>query len=335
METKVITDFRQELSERLSELIGYPLQAGWIVHDNPGFYYYIQNLQPGYPICVMDYHVAPGGRPQLMMVLPYADYQMLEKAERAVEEYIATAHFNFGYYWGGGSIYGAYWQPFGTEAGINEPEAIKRYLWQLACRTYVHSLGHKNPESHCTSCPLEAETCPHSCCNPERNWQSEIPELDGRKQLFQALKDRVRDELQFDTYSVLSHTGAKDTVDLYAGYKPNSVQIYASQDLLNELLYHPEIERDWAEVAKSLKFVRKHFFGSDVAAEIDPEMPDKHQACLTFWSKEMPSEADEVVRGSIPTPPIEGYTYAQSLSSRIADFVQERLRVARNMFRGR
>lgn len=287
METKI--DFRQELSEKLTALVGYPLLTGWIVNDNPGFNYYIRNLQPGYPVCVMDYHVMPGGRPQLMLVLAYADYRRLEKAECVVDEYIETSHWSFGYYVGGGSIYGAYWQPFDTEAGIHNTKAIRHYLWQMACRIYQHSLGYQPPVSLCENCQNAAESCRCSQLKQEDKLEAEIREFDGRKKLFEALGQRVQAELEFEVYDVLSHTRAKDVVELYAGYQPNTVRIFASQDLLNSLLYHPNEECDWQGIANSLKLVRRRR-DIEIGAEIDPEMPNKHQACLAFWGDDMPSE---------------------------------------------
>lgn len=325
-----IANFASEMSEKITTLVGYPLQAGWIVHDDPGFHYYIRNLRPGYPICVMDYHVMPGRRPELMLVLPYADYRRLEKVEYSVEEYLTTAHFSFGYYWGGGSVLGAYWQPLEAESGIHDTERIKRYLWQMACRTYVHSLGHDNPAELCASCPLKAETCPHSALvtNSERCWKSEISEFDGRVKLFNALIDRISAELRFGVRGVLSHTGAKDILELYAGYEPESVQIRVSQELLNDLLYHPEPERNWGELARSLRLVRRRR-DSDVAAEIDPEMQDKRTSCLMFWGSEMPLTPKPVVTNATD----EGYR--KGIRTRLGEFFFRKLGVTRNIFAGK
>lgn len=280
--------FKNELSEILTELIGYPLLPQNIVSDDPGFYYYIRNLQPRHPICVMDYHVAPLGRPQLLLVLPCADYRRAEEGRIFAAEYADTSSFSFGYYWGGGTIYGVYWQPLEQGTGIKNTDRIRRYLWQMACRTYRHSLGHEVPQKLCADCPLEAEACLYSPLNQSGTRVCEFVELDRRQELRDALADRVKNELGFEVYDFMSHTGAKNMVQLYAGYRPGTVRIFASQELLNEMLYYPEVERDFAKLASSLRLIRKRR-DSDISAEIDPEMDNQHQSCLTFWGDEMPT----------------------------------------------
>lgn len=304
--------FRQELSSKIVTLIGYPLSTRGVTHDNPGFHYYIQNLRPGYPVLVMDYHVMPHERPYPWLVLPYADYQRLERAEVTVDDYIANSHFNFGYYWGGGSIYGAYWQPFEEETGIHDTERIRRYLWQLACRTYQHSLHYLPPKELCESCPLEASSCYCSQLNETGDQKFEVFEIDRRKELQKALIERITGELEFEVCGFLSHTGAKNDVELYAGSEPGTVRVYASCALLNELLYEPK-ERDFKQLAKELRLIRKSQ-NSEIAAEITDEMPNKHQACLAFWGSEMPSEPKSVPGGTISKTPSE----KRSIWSKIA-----------------
>jgi len=294
----------QELSTRISELIGYPLGVDHIHHieaDGTGWFYYIQRLKPGYPVLAMHY------RGPLMLALPYQDFRRLCQDEVTVDDYIANSHFNYGYYWGGGGmISGGYWQPLEEGTGIHDTERISRYLKILGCRTHKVSCGYGPSETGCQQCQLDAKTCPFSPLNEMGSWDNEVQEPDRRCELFDAIAARVRADLGFEMIYRLSHNGPKNEVRLRPGWKPDTVKIYANSELLNDLLYYPTEDYDWQKMAQefTIVIVRDVFDDEmgDYRCESEVllgEDPDLRQKCLDFWCEKVAKwnkhvdEADE------------------------------------------
>ena len=277
--------FIQELSEKVTELIGFHLRADhihYIGEDGAGWHYYIQALQPGYPVLAMHY------RGPLMLALPFADYCKLEAGEITVDAYIAQSHWNYGYYWGGGGLLsGAYWQPLEAETGIHDTERISRYLQILSCRTFRRSSGHIPSIENCAKCQLDETGCPFSPQNQTGSWDNEVAEPDGRVELFQAVCERVQQELGFERYDFMSHNESKHELLLFPGMKPNTVRIFLSRDLLNDLLYHPEVKRDWKEMAARLDIALAMPFHPEQRTMLDLNAPDLRAACLDFWGDNM------------------------------------------------
>lgn len=293
----------QELSTKLSSLIEYHLGAEHIHHiqaDGSGYYYYIQDLKPKHPVLAMHY------REPLMLVLPYEDFQRLDQEEITVDDYIATSYFNYGYFWGGGDLIGgAYWQPFEQEAGVHDTERISRYLQILGCRTHKISCGYGPTEDRCQKCQLDATTCPFSPLNQTGSWENEVQEPDGRRKLFEAIDLRLKRELGFEWSFRCAHSDNRDEMCLFPGREPNTVEVYVSSKLLNDLLYHPHEDRDWQKmadeliiaIAKPLKWNYRVILPNDSAC--------KREICLDFWRDEVAkwetNHASEV-DGSVEDP---------------------------------
>lgn len=282
-------NFKEEMAEKISELIDYRLGAEHIhaiKADGSGYYYYIQALRDGYPLLAMHY------RGPLMLVLPYADYQRLENGEVSVDSYIDESHWNYGYYWGGGSpIGGAYWQPLEETTGIHEKEKISRYLRILSCRTMRRASGYNPSPENCAACQLIETGCPLSPCNQTGNWENEVEEVDYRLKLIDAVAQRIRDELGFEPVSWRAHLGERKSLKLSPGFLPNEVQISLPAEILNNLLDQPG-ERDWEELAQNFEIIL-----SRVCSESSVILPKDNlhprEVCLDYWGDEMQTEAHE------------------------------------------
>lgn len=276
------TIFMQELSSIVSERLGYHLGADHIHSDDPGYYYYIQKLQPGWPLLMMHY------RGPLMLVLPHADFQRLEAGEVTAAEYVNEARFSYGRYWGGGSLIGGgYWQPLEDEPGIHDRARLSRYLHILSCRTFYRSSGYRPSAENCQTCPLNQATCPFSDCNQTGDWAQEVQEPDMRVNLYKAITNRLQLELKLEACGLYSHGGDPKEVWLVPGFKKDTATIYVNDRLLNTLLYRPE-ERDWEDMAASLTFVAKRMYYQDwdkrlvLTAE-----DDQYDRCVEFWGNEV------------------------------------------------
>lgn len=278
----------QELSTKVTELIGYHLGEDHIHHihaDGSGWFYYIQDLRPGYPVLAMHY------RGPLMLALPFADYGKLEAGDVTVDDYIADSHWNYGYMWGGGGLLsGAYWQPLEQKSGIHDTERISRYLRILSCRTHRASSGYGSTEGRCIDCELDETSCPFSPLNQTGAWENEVREPDGRRELFQAVRERIQSELGFERYDYMSHHDDRHEILLFPGLNPNTARIFLSAHLLNDLLYHPEVKHDWAEMAQQLHYTLAMPYHPEQRTELSADVADKRAFCLNFWGDKMLQE---------------------------------------------
>ena len=326
-----------ELSEKITELIGFHLGPDHIHHileDGTGYHYHIRKLKPGYPVLAMHY------RGPLVLMLPYEDFCQLNREEITVDEYIATAHFNYGYYWGGGGlISGGYWQPFGTESGIHDKERISRYFHILSCRTNKISSGYSPTEERCAKCQLDATTCPCSPLNQTGCWENEVSEPDGRYELFKAARGRVEKELGFKVVTISYHDNDISELKVFPMYEPNTVGISFGQSLLNDLLYYPEQEHDWHQMAYDLVIAVSIPQGNDKQRVLLPRSSiNRHAVCLKLWQDEVAkweqieekklADLDIAMQSPVdePTP---------SLRVRISNWFFGKLGIARNTLRGR
>lgn len=224
---KTTTGWKTEFSKKVSNLIGYHLGEEHIHSDDNNFYYYIRQLEPGRPLLLMHY------RGPLMAVIPDKDYQKLEAGEVDVDTYVDSSYFYFGYFWGGGNLTGAYWQPLEDTAGIHEKDKILRYLRILSCRTARQSSGYRPTAERCQHCCIDCTTCPLSSLNETGSWDKEVSEYDPRTTFFNQIQEKT------GATFICSHEENNNKVRLR---RVNKATLIADvpHHLLNEMMYHPE-----------------------------------------------------------------------------------------------
>lgn len=133
-------------------------------------------------------------------------------------------------------------------------------------------------------------TCPFSPLNQTGAWENEVQEVDGRRVLFEAVREHVQKELGFELYGCMSHRGDRDEVQLTPGCDLNTVRVYFSADLLNDLLYHPEVKHGWTEMVQQFYYILAMPYGPKDRIYLDAGVADKRAFCLDFWGDEMPRE---------------------------------------------
>lgn len=275
---EVQVDWKQIFAGAISELAKYPLGIDHIHSDaTPGWYYYItaESLVPNYPLLMMHY------RGPLFAVIPVEDYQKLEEGADPIE-YINNAHWNYGYYWGGGSmIGGAFWQPLEEQVGINDTEKVSRYLNILSCRTHRHSSGYMPREEDCMRCRLE--NCPFSQFKNEgTSWEEEVQEHDYRTDMFKAFAERAKSELGIKLRGLTSYSGENALV-IPITYEKEECTLYLPVTLLNDILYHPG-DRDWKQIANSMRFELGVSMKDDRLILGDELTVPASEFCRNFWS---------------------------------------------------
>lgn len=267
-------------SDIISDLIGHKIVAENILDDSEGWYYYISNnsLQERHPLIMCHYCG------MLFIVIPSKEYEELQCGVISPEEYINKVHWSFGWYWGGGSMVGgSFWQPLEESSGIHDTEKIRRYLSILKCRTNRRSSGYMPREEDCSQCKVEY--CPFSNYGFKKDgasWDNEVQEHDCRRDIFKAVTERAKKELQIELHGLMSHNG--ETALLLPNSYEKSATLYLPVKLLNELLYHP-VERDWEKIASEIKFELGVFNKEERILIVPDEKYSPSEICRNFWSK--------------------------------------------------
>jgi len=240
--------FKTTLGKTLENLIGHQIGEEHIHSDKQGWFYYIpaKSLHPNHPLIMAHY------RGPFFVVLPCEDYELLDDGRMSINTYIDNASWSFGYFWGGGSLLnGVYWQPLEEGPGIHNTEKIRHYLTILKCRTQFQSSGYMPSAESCASCPLTS--CPFSKYKSEgSSWESEVQEHDVRKDLFNSLRTRISNNFGLNCISCTSNSSS-DSVILSPLAGINTVQASIPQEILIDMLYHPDMYNIKA-TANSLKF---------------------------------------------------------------------------------
>lgn len=280
-------DWKTELSQKLYELTGHRV-ANYNIHsDEQGWYYYIQakSLEVKHPLIMNHY------RGQLFAVIPLKDYQELDAGRISPTSYIENAYWNFGYYWGGGSLLGGvFWTPLETTAGIHNTEYVKRYLSILACRTHRNSCGYMPPADQCSRCFVKQ--CPFSEVeekNRGASWENEVSEHDYRVDMLKAVAERVKEDLGFEVYGLLCHKG-ENALLVPHNWKKETCTLYLPVTLTNDLLYNPG-ERDWKGIAKKMQLELGVLFDPNKRVLVDSQ--SDNEFCQKFWESCFMREEDK------------------------------------------
>ena len=112
----------------LSELIGQHIGLDHIHPSTEGRYYYIQAPKTGAPMLLHHY------RGPFFIDIHPDDLEDISSGKVSAHEYITSANWQVGYYWGGGSMVGGgYYQPIDL---VGRRDEVRRYLQILSCRGY-------------------------------------------------------------------------------------------------------------------------------------------------------------------------------------------------------
>lgn len=279
----------EKFATELSELIGQHIGLDHIHPSTKGRFYYIQAPEAGSPMLLHHY------RGPFFIDIHPDDYDNLSSGKVSAHDYITSANWLVGYFWGGGSmIGGGYYQPL--DIFSND---IRRYLKILSCRGHKSSCGYMPSEESCKYCFVEQ--CPFSQYKQGGNWNAEISEFDPRVELFKAL--RVKFEQENPGYAFkgfLCGNFPNDEIRLYPNrrYSENeklSFTVYASADVIRSLLSREIKPEDWTAYANSFKVsIFKPY--QDVSYEVTPENLEMVFEGLNLTKKqETPVEESENV----------------------------------------
>lgn len=243
-------------AQELTNLIGQPIGVGQIFPSSEGRFYYIQAPLAGAPMLLHHY------RGSFFVDINPDDYEKLANGDLEPQEYIRTANWQVGYYWGGGGmISGGYYQPLDI---IGKQETVRRYLRILSCRGRRRSSGYMPAETECQHCFVTG--CPLSPYNETLRGlfrAEEIEEYDPRVDFFNSLY--LRFQAEHPDYSLRGFFCQSNMAgDSQILLVPNghfkkeeafSYTAYASEKVIRDLLMRTVSPSDWGEYAKSFEFV--------------------------------------------------------------------------------
>ena len=247
------------LAIELTDIVGQSITEEHIHSSSNGREYYIQAPKQGAPMVLHHYRGA------FFVDMHPADFEALVSDKISAHEYICSANWQVGYYWGGGSMVGGgYYQPLDV---INRKEEVRRYLQILSCRGYKRACGYMPTEKDCNECNLE--DCPFSKYK-SGSWDSEMDEPDPRIDLFKSLRKKF--EQEYPEYSLCGFS-CDEIPEGEIWLRPNgryiaeetlSFKVYASESLIRALLMHEVVPEDWDEYASSLKFRVREMYKPEV-----------------------------------------------------------------------
>lgn len=250
------------LAELLTEVTGQKIQPENIHANAGGRFYYIQAPLEKAPMLLRHY------RGCYFVDMHPNDYERLKYMPKdKVENYLKTANWQVGYFWGGGSmIHGGFYQPMDI---VGRKDEVRRYLKILACRSDYRSSGYIPKEEQCQKCSVA--NCPFSKYKVG-DWKDEIQENDPRLNFFKALQKRVKEEFGYNLGGITCSNEINGgqvrlrKMITFEGQEP-AFEAGVSSGIIRAMLIKQLVPENWAEyAARSEIFVQKRENGEVVPA---------------------------------------------------------------------
>jgi len=284
-------------ASEMSELLGVEIGVSHIhpSSEDEGRFFYIQPPKAGAPMILHHY------RGPFCIDIHPDDYKKIETGEISVREYIISANWQVGYYWGGGSmIGGGYYQPIDI---IGKNDEVRRYLQILSCRGYYKSsCGYKPSRKACEECSVE--NCPFSDYK-KGNWENEMEEYDPRIDFYKSL--RLRFEQENIGYTLHGFSCGKlpdNEIWLspnghYHKDTPFTFTAYASYSTIRSLLMREVDLENLKEYVDSFNF-RIHKMFSHQTHEVNPENLEKAFERMDYAKEEVDTQPELPDEESVP-----------------------------------
>ena len=286
-------------ADKITEIIGQPIGLDHIHQSGLGRDFYIQAPKRMAPMLLHHY------RGPYFVDLHPEDYEDLVAGKVDAEDYIQSANWQVGYYWGGGSMLsGGYYQPLDI---VKQQAAVQRYLKILSCRGALRSSGYMPTQEVCAKCTVD--NCPFSKYKTG-DWTKEIPEHDPRIDLFDALRERFKQEhAGYTLRGFLCGKIPEDEIWIspngrYSEKGSFSFTAHASSDLIRSLLMHEVAPANWDEYVKEFQF-RLSVFGQPIE-NISQEALKKASEKYDYVKRPKPVKEDDVMKKEveIKLPPL-------------------------------
>jgi len=276
----------------VSEIVDQKIGLDHIHPSSKSRFFYTQAPKKGSPLLLNHY------RGPFFIDIHPDDYEAIFYGKIDAIDYIKTANWQIGYFWGGGSMVGGgYYQPFDI---VGHQDEVRRYFKILSCRGNRLSSGYMPSEEVCANCPVD--NCPFSKYK-EGNWNSELQEADPRIDLFKAIKKRFTRE--YPDYTLKGLTCGEipeEQVWLIANGRfseedPYSFAACVSENVIQSLLMHDIQPESWDNFANDFQF-RIHKPYNDETFDVNPESLKKAFEGLNYYSKKITTQPEVVSKVS-------------------------------------
>lgn len=246
-----VNNWKNEFAEVITQRLGHAVTSRNILSDENGFAGCIvaKSLESNAPLMLVINRYG-----DMVVIIPYKEYETLEKEVISPVDYVSKAVWNYGWYIdqfdSPDNVESIFWQPVEKKPGMNDLRMVRTYISQVKCKLQERITGHEADEEKCSICRLEKCSYAKVSSKAENvNTALEVKEKDYREQLYDAIKNRIKDEFGLEIISISQHEGGN--IRLIA--EPDSyeeVHLSVSAKTHNYILYHPTY-RNWKQYAKS------------------------------------------------------------------------------------
>lgn len=278
----------------LSELIGQNIGLDHIHPTTQGRYYYTQSPLVGAPMLLHHY------RGPFFIDIHPDDFENISSGKVSAHDYIASANWQVGYYWGGGSMVGGgYYQPIDI---IGRKDEVRRYFRILSCRGNRRASGYMPTAVRCADCSVN--NCALSKFK-QGSWDKEMPEPDPRLDLFKALCERFeQDNPGYTLRGFLCGNIPDEEIWIrpngrYSEEEPLSFLVYASDSVIRALMMHEIVPENWNEYAKEFNF-RIHKMFDSQSYEVTQTTLEKAFEGLDYTKKAKTEPEDDIYEEKVP-----------------------------------
>ena len=225
------------------------------IHASVQREFYIPEAESGKPLFLHHY------RGPFFIDIPQDDYERLATGQVSPEDYINSSQWMFGYYHGGASMTsGGYFRPLEDTPGINDRDKIYRFMHIIACEGNYRASGYTPTAERCQQCSVEK--CPFSYHKGNRgNYARDVARPDGRVKLYRAINKLL---MEFGNHRLRSfyfsdELKANEFLIRPCSFQKKAWDLYISASLVRELLYNPDDNWDFDNMAREMAMYIKGF----------------------------------------------------------------------------
>lgn len=269
-------EWKQVLSEEVSKRIGFHLSGINIYSDAEGYKFNIESksLVQFKPLLMIN------TKGTLIAILPHYDFELLEKGEINLAQYVEKSFWSYGYICDNsrnGKV--SFWQPLEETNGIHDTNKISEFLKKLSCRALILSHNHNPTEEECYNC-VGKKSCPYTLVEKGVEYLGH----DYRIELLGTIAEMVQRKFKLTVKDMLVYEG--NNFLLIPTIEVNCCTVSIPATLNNDILYHPG-NREWKSIIKERKFAISGLSRKSdrVIENENQENADLPSICRNFWEQ--------------------------------------------------
>ena len=249
------TTWKKDFAKIVAHKIGYYIDPDRVIESKRRSFY-LPEADEGHPtvLCCRD--------GMLTIDVPKEDYDKLENEEVSVEDYINQSHWLYGFFAGlnANIMKGAFIAPLESEPGIYDKDRIWRFLKIMFCKMEHEKDSFLPTIRSCAKCSVRH--CPVSRYKDNYgNFTNEPGMIDSRWDLLAAISNRVHKDFGYLINRIYPNEDLDDNEMILTSYdKRDSFDVYVSDSLIRNILYHPKKPFEFADIVRVMNVrLKKNF----------------------------------------------------------------------------